>query len=705
MHKQQQCILLSDALKKQYKRIYKKHEIHCIDEHSRIVLKEIDVDEFAVQLKISRGSRPEDKFRDETKRYLENLKDWYDNAIDVSNLIDNKNRVTFIRGIAGMGKSVLAKQLTYGWANGDIYQNFKMCIMFECRDLNYFKNYEGSGLNKCEILGKFLKSKVNYDLGDGDGVLLIVDGLDELYDITKRESIIFDLLNVKGKYGMAKIIVTGRPHIEHKLTGYCKMGGLLKVEINGLTEDQIEKYVQKFSSHQCQIQVINMAISSLQCHLPIMHVPQFLNTFCCVASLTNGQAICSSTELYCWTVYLLLRQHVDKQNEIAQGTCSEVFREYSKTLVALSKLCYKLLKENKIIFKGSIESQIDEAVKGKDFIKGLFVYVGDNYSKKYQFKHLSLMEFLAAIHICKQNRESLLELLKDNLEKEFIEVVSFACRLLSGFSSDGIIHELLQNALGLKEENLNDIKLLDEVIRLLNECRLDRWTKLNRSFETITYFLNTKFEQKEIIKPIIRKCSSNCFLSDIHTSDNVSKICMHLESCGWTRTDIRTAFENVRFAELDASNLEPLKCAVKYLTFYENSFDDGVYLHSMRTTTSVNEIRSKFNEKDTRCCGRLQILNCKFEDTKIDERLDRRFEWLAIRGCTFSNIMSFKNLCYWGMSYKWFDIDGLHVDCTWWDELVKVIQQRKKNGQLHTREMLISNCSSKLSYDMKLKVR
>ena len=186
---------LVEKIKRTYKKLHKTHEIHVVDENDRIVLKEVDVSEFAVKLKIGCSSRPETSFRDEAKRYLENLKDIKGDTIDISNLIDNENRVTFLRGIAGMGKSVLVKQLTYGWANGEIYQNFKMCVMFECRDLNYFVENEGANLKKHEILSKFLKSKVNYDLGDGEGILVIVDGLDELFDITEKESIIDRLLS------------------------------------------------------------------------------------------------------------------------------------------------------------------------------------------------------------------------------------------------------------------------------------------------------------------------------------------------------------------------------------------------------------------------------------------------------------------------------------------------------------------------------
>ena len=86
-----------------------------MDNRNRIVLKEVKVDEFAVKLKIIRDKEPEGTLRDEMRRHLENLKRLTGDDIKISDLVGNDSRVTFIRGVAGMGKSVLAKQLTVGW--------------------------------------------------------------------------------------------------------------------------------------------------------------------------------------------------------------------------------------------------------------------------------------------------------------------------------------------------------------------------------------------------------------------------------------------------------------------------------------------------------------------------------------------------------------------------------------------------------------
>ena len=662
------------------------------------MLKEVDISDFAVKLKISRCSAPNRHFRDEAKRYLDNLKDATGDAINISNLIDDKHRVTFIRGIAGMGKSVLAKQLTYGWASGNIYQNFNMCVMFECRDLNYFKDHKGAKLEKHEILGEFIKSKVNYDLGNGEGVLVMVDGLDELYDITEKDSIIGQLLSRK-IYPMSKVILTGRPHIEFKLNGYRNVGGLKTVEIQGLTNEQINIYIEKFSEREHHILDINKAKGAS--NVPIIHVPQFLNTLCCIAILLKGQAISNSTELYCWTVYLLLKQHADKDGS-SRKMASEIFRHFSQTLSTLSEVCHNLLTKNKIIFEGSIESRLGDIGKDKEFVESLFVDVSDNITDKYQFKHLSLMEFLSALYICKQGKRHRMKLVKDNLQKGFIEVVSFVCRLLSGFSYEGIIKELLKNVVGLKQE-VHEKQLLDDVIELLNECGLDNDTKLRRSFEIITFFLNKNFNDKEFIKSIIRKCHGYGFVSDEVTTHNLCLICRHLESCGWKEDDIRMAFANVQFHVIDVYEIEQLDVVT-----VKERFRIGIGgIRLRRMTTTLNAIQKKFKGgEQTGYCGVVVIDGCVFMDDELNGPCsnDRQLKELRIWECQMKTKECFENACDWGMSCELFRLERLDIKIECWERMVEMMEERRRKGDLMIKKLEIIICT-RMKHDMERRVR
>ena len=697
-----------DKLRDMYRHKYQMHNIHGIDKHGNIVLKEARIDEFAVKIKVSHDARHRDSFRDETRQYLRNLKGFTSDEIEIPHMIHENHRVTFIRGIAGMGKSVLAKQLTYGWSNREMYAQFKLCIMFECRNINAFVSNEGKKLEKYRTIEEFLRLKFNYDLGDGEGVLFIVDGLDELFDITEDYSIIGQLLNLSdSKYSGSKIIVTGRPHIESKLEGYgIEVGGLWKLEIQGLSSKQIETYVEKFASCTGDLSAICKTVYSSK-SLPIVHVPQFLNTICCIAILRKGEVINGPIELYCWTIYFLLKQHVDKSNSVKK-IISQVFKEYSELLKALGKVCHELLTKNKIILNRSIHSLLGENERGSEFIQSLFVDVSDDIDQKYQFKHLSLMEFLSALHVC--GVKDLMEIVKSSLEKEWIEVVLFVCGFIAGYSSQGIIKEILTNATDFR--GIDAKSFLENVMDIVRGCKWDERTRFEISIQIMVLFLNENFKETEFITKIISQLhfelfdsamiELHCeeFYSDAINSRNIMAICSHLERiCECDEDSIRAAFDNVNFSwVIEADSFKILDC-VKYLGSVSR-----VVLRYIKASSS--KVQEELEEKVLSKFTKIGIVDCEIIDeiTYSRERLSGdALRWLWIERCSL-NLHSFSSMCDWGMAYGLFTLRTLDITEQWWEALVKRIEEKKSNGCLKTWSLEICNCSTNITVEMKRRV-
>ena len=688
---------LQGKLKEKDKKCYGKHEILTVKD-DKVELKEVPVDSFAVQLKIVPQPSPKTEYKDEMRTHLENLSHSTHHQIDISQLIEEESRVTFIRGTAGMGKSVLAKQLILQWAKGEIYQEFKCCIMIECRDINYIRSTKGENWKKHEIFDKVLKEQFNYDLGDGKEVLIILDGLDELYDIQEDDSIIGQLLHVgRSKYEMSKIIVTGSPDIENKLSH--EMGGLRIVEIQGLGKEQIDKYIDNFSSVQGNISYIRDSRDSSTFPLAILHIPQFLNTFCCVAILRKGKEIENVAELYLWTLYLLLRQHVsESRDEERFPIC---FERYSELLQFISKICHELLNENKVIIerriKGMIKEMIPDIEKEKEnFIHRLLVDVSNDGKEMYQFKYLSLMEFLAALHIC-SNISNWMDTIKEYLKKGYIEVASHFCRLIAGISSSRIITALLEKVSKLTDF---DKKLfLKSIITILNESEIVEETKFKRSIDFIAYFTTKDFKCKDEILSIISKLHYAAqFLSD--TSDmilvrSISHICNHLtKECGCTDDEIRKAFENFLIEEFDVQDKEHLEI-VKYLNV------SWIILRK----TGVSAVRSILKDGMLGNCKSLSIVQCNLVDDQEGESdlqgqtSVRMLDGLGISRCTLTK-ESFNDVCELGLVSKKFFLRALEIESDWWMILIGKIIEQKANGSLQLKELYIESCSTTLTEDM-----
>ena len=652
-----------------YRQKYEKHVINTVDENQRINLTEITIEQFAVKLKISADSKASNELSDERKRQMDNLRCAKVDDIDMDKLIDGENRVTFVRGTAGMGKSVLAKQLAYGWANGMMYTDYNFCIMFECRVLNKFKKEsKNSDLEDRELLSKFLKENFNCYLGDGEGVLFIVDGLDELYDINS-DSIIWYLLDYdKSRYIKSKIILLGRPNIEHELDRSKTIGGLRRVKIVGLSDEQIESFIMKYP-FKTNTSIMDKIKDSLEIYRETLQVPQFLNTFCCVAILTNGETIQNPAELYCWNIFCLLVQHAGCPG--SSSFIPGVFKTYSESLLVLSNICYDLLKKNIIIFEGDVTNLFCNLKEGATFAKSLFEPVPDCYGLNYQFTHLSLMEFLSAIHIC--NSRNPFELIKEKLKEKLSDDILFVCRLMAGVSSSKIIAHLLSNVAITK--NGHDKQFLSNLLKVIRECKLDR-KEFSYSIQILVYFLNKDPNKQEDLASKIALFDFSSVEANALDTNNVMHICKHLSK--ESPDNIKEAFKDLSFRELEVSNEENFR----YIKLFK--ITGGIRLLNMQLNSAAI---SEFRKEILGNCNWVEIANCEFKDETYDQcGSTAGLNKLTINSCVL-NLGIFKKLCGWGVSSKVFEVWDIAMDDDWWNELAFTMEKIKKTGELLLRTL------------------
>ena len=672
----------------------------------------VNVNDFAVKLKISETRPAAATFRDETRRYFENLEGMTGRDIESHELLsDHDKRVVLVTGVPAIGKSVLMKQLAFSWANNEIYTQFKLCIIMECREINSFVAKEGADLKKHELFSEFLKTKFKYDLGGGVSTLILLDGLDELWDIGTGDSMIWELLDVKNtKYAMAKIILTGRPHVDGKLDRNGKdTGGIKRFEIQGLNDEQRRDYVKKIASCEKDIANIHRTIDSSEQCSQVISIPGFLNTLSCVAVLSDGKTLKNVAELYVWILYFLLKEHGEKDGP-SRKRCSAIFKEYSSELGILSEICHELLSENKIIFDGDVKSRLLNCGKGTEFLEGLFFDISDSRTERYQFKHLTIMEFLSAVHVSR--RKDRMEIIEHNLKTEFYQVVMFSCQLIGGYKYDGIIKDMFGN-----DEELNEINVeqfLPKILELVGQCinyelkGYKQRQQLNYLFqlsiEIIMCFINTDVSNKNFI---ISTVKTLCYKMDSlgkGSMRKVSELCDHLSNAfKCNEEDLKETFKNVLVNWVDVDDVKSLTC-VKYLPNVEN-----ISLHEIKINSFC--IRSEANAVAK--CKDVRIIVCEFTDDGIMGNnmaiKDHQLNFLWIQGGKL-NKYSFINVCNWALesSVNAFTLWSMdNIEHSWWGELVNAIQnaKEKNNGILALRRLDIYECTQEMSEEMQMKVR
>ena len=699
-----------DTLRDQYKRLCALHEIQYV-ENDVIKTRNFPINDFAVKLKMASSKREVDKsFKGEMARHLKYLNEATRYDINIDNLIDEKTRVTFVRGIAGIGKSVLAKQIVFGWATGTMYQNFEVCLFFECRELNNYRHNDGEGFNSKEVLHEFIKMKLcGLNLKVEENVLIVIDGADELFDIGDENSLIFQFLDIKQTYGEAKIFITGRPHVESVLDHSLINIGLYKVvEIMGLGEEEIKEYIAKFTTcieegRSSEVStLINQTMEASADIRPILCVPQFLNAICCVSIVTGGEGIGNATELYCWTLYLLLKQHVSEREEaMSKRTWHKIFASYRQVILVVSEISFKLYSKNQIIFKQEDFQPLFDRVRGdesikpiaKGFFDGLFADKTDNKDEKLIFKHLTFMEYFSAIHVCTvKDPDDVIQMLLDN---ESYEIVRYACGLYGGVFQDGIVKELCECVMddkataGSGDENIKEERaesFLKLALKVLSKSNVDKRLIFLASIDFIVQFSSHQFNRPSFVKSVLFQLKSIGYISINYPDAAELRLLLRffdiIKANAVDENSIKEALENTGI-DLDGEFEEELLTVMKY-------FGSRVNIGTNGKNFNIDDEMMKLATDNVIYFTSLHFYDCKFNGpyfkTKQTEHYSK-LEWLRLITCEFWN-ESFKMFSQWAVLSERVDlIECKGINCEMWEIFGEEIDDARRQKGLKLKEL------------------
>ena len=612
---------MTDALRRRYIDLHTRHKIQCV-EKNRIKTKMANLADFAVSLKMVIKDNQGTTEDDDEASQLE---------ISMESLVGGKERVTFVSGVAGIGKSVLAKQIVCYWANCELYYQFDLCLYVQCRDLNYFHQENPANINKRDIVDQFVKKMLSCDVLDNCTTpLIVIDGVDELFDIDEENSVIFQFLDKHHElYRNSSIIMTGRPHIQNVLeTSNRDIGGLRVVEIKGLSDGDIQEYISKFSKCSTfSIQTkgtIGGIINPSRGISDILRVPQFLSSVCCVSVLNGNRKLEHETELYIWILYLLLKQHTcEKDTMSLKYFIPSVFNSCKEIILLLGKISFHLLKKNEIVFEkkdfDSVFKKIDKKASKaqRDFVNGMFEEVSDEFGEKLQYKHLTLMEFMAAVHIFSESRP--IDLINHFLDRKSCDVVGYTCGISRGLlAGEGIVKAMVDCVIGTcKLQNAKSI-LLGVMDSVCQHHMTDEFRRMSKLVELVEY-LPQNFKDKKFVNKLFSKLSCKSFSPTQVHQINMVKIYDCLISCGCDKNGVRDVFKNVGINFLNVKRTEMLKL-IRF--FYRVE-----WLHVRGIALKKNDVKSI--GENLKHCTKVDVVNCNFEDERdgvelLDE-ISKRF--------------------------------------------------------------------------------
>ncbi|KAM9314758.1 NLR family CARD domain-containing protein 3-like [Pholidichthys leucotaenia] len=329
---------------------------------------------------------------------------------------DVPTRTVLTKGVAGIGKTVLTQKFTLDWAEDKHNQEVEFIFPFTFRELNVLKEKKFSLV---ELVHHFFTETKEARLSSFDQfqVVFIFDGLDEcrlpldfnsetVTDPDKSTSVDVLLTNlIRGNLlSSARLWITTRPAAAYQIPPeWIDM----VTEVRGFTDPQKEQYFIKRCSQEDASGIIshikNLRSLHIMCHIPVFCwitatvLENILNT-------REGRELPTTlTEMYIH--FLVVQTTIRKiKFEGVAETDPHSSPGDKEMIEVLGKLAFEQLQKGNLIFYESDLTECGIDIRAASVYSGVFTLIFREERGLYQdrvfcFIHLSVQEFLAALHV------------------------------------------------------------------------------------------------------------------------------------------------------------------------------------------------------------------------------------------------------------------------------------------------------------------
>ncbi|KAK0132684.1 NLR family CARD domain-containing protein 3 [Merluccius polli] len=346
---------------------------------------------------------------------------------------DQPIRTIMTTGVAGIGKTILTHKFTLDWAEGKANQDIHFTFPFTFRELNLLKGKEFSLVGLLHHF--FIETKqaeiCRYERFQ---VVFILDGLDECRlpldfqknriwtDVTAPTSVDVLLTNlIRGDLlPSARIWITTRPAAANQIPAECV--GMV-TEVRGFTDPQKEEYFRKrFRDETLARKIISHVKKSrslhIMCHIPVICwiTATVLEDF--ITTHQEGEEIPNTvTQMY--SHFLRVQSIQGDRKYHGRAEADPHWSSESKEIIgSLGKLAFNQLEKGNLIFYQADLKECGIDVTAASVYSGVFTQIfkeecGLYQDKVFCFVHLSIQEFLAALHVFLSFRNTGVNLLSE----------------------------------------------------------------------------------------------------------------------------------------------------------------------------------------------------------------------------------------------------------------------------------------------------
>ena len=308
---------------------------------------------------------------------------------DIFTKIEGQPKV-LLEGAPGCGKSTLSFHIRQEWANGRLFQEYKLVALIRLRDL-IVQNAKSVADLLQNIVGEVAEEIM---ANKGKSILLVLDGWDELTKEKPGHPIISNLIKSK-ELQESSIIITSRPTSSANLHKHVS----LRAEILGFSKSELRSYftfcLKDYPKDVDDLlkRIENNPILEGICYLPL-NASILVHLFMCGNGELPDTQYGIFHDLICNCIFRYLKKTQLEEDATEIESLDDLPPSVDNQFQELCKLAYDGIMKDEVIFHlKSTFTTLDLLQKVESFSRR----GGKSYS--YNFLHLSIQELLAAAHI------------------------------------------------------------------------------------------------------------------------------------------------------------------------------------------------------------------------------------------------------------------------------------------------------------------
>ena len=359
-------------------------------------------------------------------------------------------RCVLVEGAPGIGKSTLAWEVCHKWEELESVKQYELVVLVRLREKKAQEARCLGDLLPCDATTNMKELLVA--IGEGEGMLIVCDGFDELPRQERQEgSVYIDLL--KGRLlAEATIIVTSRPSVSAELWSLCQHNIDRHLEVIGFAKEDIKRFSESAFSGD----ILAGFLSYITSNPPIYGMMYNPLNAVFVALIyqdsydTDTPFPTTMTQLFDALTCGLIRRHLVSARQVSSEYCMPPSLQRTEDISKLPPVvAQQLLQLAKVAYESLCKKRFVFTDLGKDFEhlgtmkKTTSVNVCTGPGCSYSFLHLTFQEYLTALHIAIVNPSGF-ELV------EWLEEGSVVVRFLAGmyrhddYHSHPVYQELVQ---------------------------------------------------------------------------------------------------------------------------------------------------------------------------------------------------------------------------------------------------------------------